>query len=321
METDSFNENQPAKTEEEFDLDAFLKEYRTPEQDTFVSLKGDTTEPQTTQSITDDGQSDMVESAFNLDAFLAKYLASSEEDTADAFETTLPAQLEEKSTVEHQLSELVETNPAENTTPQTFSKIKLEEEPTEKAIPAQVAESAFSVANNIEFGLQFRGYSREQVDDYIGAISEDYNAICETCEELQAENKGLRRALAKLEGLTNLDEQAATESDLAGVELVFESVPAFQTEPEYLDVDLVFEDIFPVELVFNEAMLSAESEPLPHPVNLEKMANNVPASDQQEAAENTAQDFLEESLPSPELTLFPELDVANQPPQSTEVTI
>lgn len=54
-------------------------------------------------------------------------------------------------------------------------------------------------ANNITFDNKFRGYDRDQVDDYIDKLTEDYNAICERCTSLEQENEGLRSALARLE--------------------------------------------------------------------------------------------------------------------------
>jgi len=67
------------------------------------------------------------------------------------------------------------------------------------------AESAFDVANDIEFDRAFRGYDRTQVDDYIDKLTLDYNAICQQCHELEQENKGLRRVLAALERLPEED--------------------------------------------------------------------------------------------------------------------
>ena len=69
-------------------------------------------------------------------------------------------------------------------------------------------EEADSFTNDIEFDIKFRGYDRGQVDHYLDAITEDYNAICAKCDALEQENEGLRRALANL----NLPhEEGATE--------------------------------------------------------------------------------------------------------------
>jgi len=52
--------------------------------------------------------------------------------------------------------------------------------------------------NDIEFDLKFRGYNCAQVDHYLNALTEDYNAICRECDNLKQENQGLRKALAAL---------------------------------------------------------------------------------------------------------------------------
>jgi len=52
--------------------------------------------------------------------------------------------------------------------------------------------------NDITFDVKFRGYHRQQVEDYIDALTVDYNSICEKCDDLERENDGLRRALARL---------------------------------------------------------------------------------------------------------------------------
>ena len=52
--------------------------------------------------------------------------------------------------------------------------------------------------NDIEFDISFHGYDRVQVEDYLIALTKDYNAICQKCDALEQENEGLRRALSKL---------------------------------------------------------------------------------------------------------------------------
>jgi hypothetical protein len=59
--------------------------------------------------------------------------------------------------------------------------------------------SAVDEANNIEFDVKFHGFDREQVTDYIDALTADYNAICKKCAALETENEGLRKALATLD--------------------------------------------------------------------------------------------------------------------------
>ncbi len=66
------------------------------------------------------------------------------------------------------------------------------EEPGPPVSPA----SAFE--NDIEFGLQFRGYNRAEVDSYLEAITEDYNRMCEKADALVTENEALRRAIIRL---------------------------------------------------------------------------------------------------------------------------
>jgi len=62
--------------------------------------------------------------------------------------------------------------------------------------------------NDITFDRKLRGYDRRQVDDYIESLTVDYNDICAKCDELEKENQGLRRALAKLD-----DPQKETHAD------------------------------------------------------------------------------------------------------------
>jgi len=75
-------------------------------------------------------------------------------------------------------------------------------EPSETQISSDAsAPPAFD--NNITFDVRFRGYDRGQIDDYILALTADYNAICARCDDLERENIGLRNALsglAKFEG-------------------------------------------------------------------------------------------------------------------------
>ena len=52
--------------------------------------------------------------------------------------------------------------------------------------------------NDITFDVKLRGYHRQQVDEYIEALTVDYNSICDKCDNLEKENEGLRRALARL---------------------------------------------------------------------------------------------------------------------------
>jgi len=52
--------------------------------------------------------------------------------------------------------------------------------------------------NDIEFDIKFRGYDCAQVDHYLNALTEDYNAICRESEALKQENRGMRKALAAL---------------------------------------------------------------------------------------------------------------------------
>ena len=52
--------------------------------------------------------------------------------------------------------------------------------------------------NDIEFDLKLRGYDRAQVEAYLHALTDDYNAICLKCGDLEYENIGLRKALASL---------------------------------------------------------------------------------------------------------------------------
>ncbi len=61
---------------------------------------------------------------------------------------------------------------------------------------AKSAGSAFE--NNIEFDTRFRGFDREQVADYIHALTVDYNRICKENDRLMQENIGLCKALVKL---------------------------------------------------------------------------------------------------------------------------
>lgn len=326
MQTDSFTEFQHEKTEEEFDLDAFLQEYLTPEvaQEPVAAAPDETEEMATVETIADKPQGESMPAQFSLDALLAEYRAQGEDgdastgslpqmetteeaavalppefanqtDANETFETPLLPETQET----QELAELPQALP--------FAGVQIEEAQPENNPQPPQSETGSPFFNDIEFDLQFRGYNRAQVDDYIDALTADYNAICRTCEELTAENKGLRRALAKLEGLTGetLDEEIGEEPNAA---FLAESEPEQpmphptnlgnsallanhfeettreeQAEiPEAsqadLDVDLLFNDDFSIGFIFNEAMDSTEFEP----------------------------------LPTPELTLFPQLDFLEQ---------
>lgn|GEM_PF-5372663 len=52
--------------------------------------------------------------------------------------------------------------------------------------------------NDITFDQKFRGYDRDQVEDYLEKLTKDYNALCATNATLRWENEGLRNVLAQL---------------------------------------------------------------------------------------------------------------------------
>lgn len=52
--------------------------------------------------------------------------------------------------------------------------------------------------NNIQFGVRFRGYDRTEVDDYIAAITEDYNKMCERMQTVSDENAILSKGILVL---------------------------------------------------------------------------------------------------------------------------
>ena len=60
------------------------------------------------------------------------------------------------------------------------------------------ARAAAVFRNNIAFDISFRGYDRRQVEDYINAVTKDYNEICEKNAELIKRNKSLNGALSVL---------------------------------------------------------------------------------------------------------------------------
>ena len=94
---------------------------------------------------------------------------------------------------EPQPETITETDPKHEFKPNMAQRYKTEISVTPEPAPD---DSAFF--NNIEFDTKFRGYNRDQVDDYINKLTVDYNAICERCDALEQENEGLRRALAEL---------------------------------------------------------------------------------------------------------------------------
>ena len=55
--------------------------------------------------------------------------------------------------------------------------------------PHGIAQNA---ANNITFDIGFRGYDREQVDNYIEALTAEYNKICIRVGELEKQNENIR---------------------------------------------------------------------------------------------------------------------------------
>ena len=63
----------------------------------------------------------------------------------------------------------------------------------------QFEQSAFT--NDIEFDTSFRGYNRDQVNDYLDKLTIDYNAICEKCATLEDVNDRLHTALSELSRL------------------------------------------------------------------------------------------------------------------------
>ena len=63
----------------------------------------------------------------------------------------------------------------------------------------QFEQSAFS--NDIEFDTSFRGYNRDQVNDYLDKLTIDYNAICEKCATLEDINDRLHTTLSELSRL------------------------------------------------------------------------------------------------------------------------
>ena len=69
------------------------------------------------------------------------------------------------------------------------------------AAPATVATDVPAFYNDIEFDTKFRGYDRDQVDDYIAKLTVDYNAICEKNAALVRENEGLRRVFTAIQQL------------------------------------------------------------------------------------------------------------------------
>ena len=66
--------------------------------------------------------------------------------------------------------------------------------PTNKKNNEEIPENQ----NDIEFDIKFRGYDCVQVEHYINALTENYNAICRECEALRKENRGIRNALTTL---------------------------------------------------------------------------------------------------------------------------
>jgi len=61
---------------------------------------------------------------------------------------------------------------------------------------AMEASSAFK--NDITFDVKFRGYDKTQVEDYLAALTVDYNDICAQCDVLEHENAGLRALLSRV---------------------------------------------------------------------------------------------------------------------------
>lgn len=63
------------------------------------------------------------------------------------------------------------------------------------------------VENDIEFDVRFRGYDRKQVQEYIDALTDDYNKICARCEELE-EMKDILTNNANAVGLAMIKAEA-----------------------------------------------------------------------------------------------------------------
>ncbi|MDR1805759.1 MAG: DivIVA domain-containing protein [Clostridium sp.] len=98
------------------------------------------------------------------------------------------------------------------------------EEPLPEAPTDKAAQPGGSFDNDIMFDLRLRGYDRRQVDEYLDAITEDYNKICARCAELSEENARLQNGIDTLANARELAERIIADARRKAEELSPEGI-------------------------------------------------------------------------------------------------